>query len=173
MVITVPDSLNWTWYITTPHSLTNLCAICEFLQKCLPCLIIRKYCAFRMFSLRDLRSVLCSLNLNVLRAQRIICFFILITHKSTRSENWITWLERVSHIWALNRDLYMLYRMPRHASLTPSVVNQAHKQTVVSFYWTAWVAYRWCNRKIIMLKIWVTEVWRELFLRIPTDCLPG
>ena len=40
-----------------------------------------------MFSLRDLRFVLCSLDLNVLRAQRIIGIFILITHKSTRSEN--------------------------------------------------------------------------------------
>ena len=44
-----------------------------------------------MFSLRDLRFVLCSLDLNVLRAQRIIGFFILITHKSTRSDNPITW----------------------------------------------------------------------------------
>ena len=39
-----------------------------------------------MFSLHDLRFVLCSLDLDVLRAQRIIGFFILITHKSTRSE---------------------------------------------------------------------------------------
>ena len=40
-----------------------------------------------MFSLRDLRFVRCSRDLDVLRAQRIIGFFILITHKSTRSEN--------------------------------------------------------------------------------------
>ena len=45
-----------------------------------------------MFSLRDLRFVLCSRDLDALRAQRIIGFFILITHKSTRSENPITWL---------------------------------------------------------------------------------
>ena len=44
-----------------------------------------------MFSLLDLRFLLCSRDLDVLRAQRIIGFF-LITHKSTRSENSITWL---------------------------------------------------------------------------------
>ena len=38
-----------------------------------------------MFSLRDLRFVLCSRDLDALRAQRIMGFF-LITHKSTRSE---------------------------------------------------------------------------------------
>ena len=46
---------------------------------------------FHMFSLCDLRFVLCSRGLDVLRAQRIIGF-ILITHKSPRSNNWITWL---------------------------------------------------------------------------------
>ena len=40
-----------------------------------------------MFSLCDLCFVLCSLDLDILRAQRIIGLFILITHKSTRSEN--------------------------------------------------------------------------------------
>ena len=39
-----------------------------------------------MLSLRDLRFVLCSRDLDVLRAQRIIGFFILITHKPTGSE---------------------------------------------------------------------------------------
>ena len=37
-----------------------------------------------MFSLRDLHFVLCSRDLDVKCAQRIIGFFILITHKSTR-----------------------------------------------------------------------------------------
>ena len=36
-----------------------------------------------MFLLRDLCSTLCSPNLDVLCAQRIIGVFILITHKST------------------------------------------------------------------------------------------
>ena len=44
-----------------------------------------------MFLLCDLRFVLCSLDFDVLRAQRIMAFFILITHKSMRSENLITW----------------------------------------------------------------------------------
>ena len=39
-----------------------------------------------MFSLRDLRFVLCSRDLDVLRAQRIIGFFVLVTHKSKGSE---------------------------------------------------------------------------------------
>ena len=40
-----------------------------------------------MFSLLDLRFVLCSRDLDALRTQRIMGFLILITHKSTRSEN--------------------------------------------------------------------------------------
>ena len=46
-----------------------------------------------MFSLRDLRFLFCSLDLDVLRAQRSMGFFILITHKSTRSESSITWMK--------------------------------------------------------------------------------
>ena len=46
-----------------------------------------------MFSQRDLRFVLCSLDLDVLRAQRSMGFLLnLTTHKSTRSENPITWM---------------------------------------------------------------------------------
>ena len=44
-----------------------------------------------MFTLRDLRFVLCSLDLDVPCVQRIMGFFILITHNSMRSENSITW----------------------------------------------------------------------------------
>ena len=54
-----------------------------------------------MFSLRDLRFVFCSLDLDVLRAQRIMGFFIVITHKSTRSESPITWYE----LWPRNARL--------------------------------------------------------------------
>ena len=46
-----------------------------------------------MFSLRDLRLLLSSLDLDVLRAQRIVG---LITHRSTRSEYPITWLLQTS-----------------------------------------------------------------------------
>ena len=44
-----------------------------------------------MLSLRDLRFLLCSRDLDVLRAQRIIGLFIFITHKSTWSGDPITW----------------------------------------------------------------------------------
>ena len=44
-----------------------------------------------MFSLRDLHVVLCSRDLDVLRAQRIIGILISITHNSTRSQNPVTW----------------------------------------------------------------------------------
>ena len=40
-----------------------------------------------MFSLLDLHFGLWSLYLHVLRTQRVLGFFIVITHKSTRSEN--------------------------------------------------------------------------------------
>ena len=43
-----------------------------------------------MFSLCDLRFLLCSRDLDVLCAQRFIGFFVLITHKPTRSGNPIT-----------------------------------------------------------------------------------
>ena len=43
-----------------------------------------------MFSLLDLRFVLSSLDLDVLRTQRIMGFLIVITHKSKRSKNPIT-----------------------------------------------------------------------------------
>ena len=50
-----------------------------------------------MFSLRDLRFVLWSRDLDALRTQRIMGSFfkILITHKSTRSENPITCICRI------------------------------------------------------------------------------
>ena len=51
---------------------------------------------FHMFLLHDLRFVLCSRDLDVQRAQRIIGFFSLITHKSKRSEKWSDHM-KVSH----------------------------------------------------------------------------
>ena len=65
-------------------------------KTCLPCLIIIQSCYFdyrinKLFACS--RCVICVLYsvLDVLRAQRSMGFFILITHKSTRSENPITW----------------------------------------------------------------------------------
>ena len=52
-----------------------------------------------MFSLLDLHFGLWSLYLHVLRTQRILGFFIVITHKSSRSEDRITWfLLHVSYV---------------------------------------------------------------------------
>ena len=57
-------------------------------KTCLPCLIIINLVVLTL----DLRFLLCSLELDVLRAQRIMGFKkILITHKSKKSENSITW----------------------------------------------------------------------------------
>ena len=56
--------------------------------------IILPFQTFHMFLLRDLCFMHCSLDFDVLRAQRIMGFFILITHKSTKSENLITWKYR-------------------------------------------------------------------------------
>ena len=49
-----------------------------------------------MFWLRDLRFALCSRDLDVLRAQRIIGFLICITHKSMGSENPITLVSQIT-----------------------------------------------------------------------------
>ena len=57
-----------------------------------------------MFSLRDLRFVLCSLDLDLLWCAKDHGLFILITHKSTRSENPITWLLtalKVASLWKI------------------------------------------------------------------------
>ena len=75
----------------------NTCAnLVNFSNKlCRTCLIITKYyyCDYRiretfhMFSLLDLRFMLCSRDLDVACAQKIMDFISLITHKSTRLEN--------------------------------------------------------------------------------------
>ena len=67
-----------------------------------------------MFSLRGLPFVLSSRDFDVLRAQRIMGFFILITHKSTRSENPIctckclNLLHEHSHLLGKFRKLLLL-----------------------------------------------------------------
>ena len=72
-----------------------------------------------MFSLLDLHFVLCSRDLHVLRAQRIIDVFILITHKAARSENPIARLRLVPFfkLQAFSLDLYLghFWRDPRLA----------------------------------------------------------
>ena len=60
-----------------------------------------------MFSLRDLRFLLMSLYLDVLRTQRIIGFSILITHNSTRSDHMDAlcgWMTRDSFVRSFVRS---------------------------------------------------------------------
>ena len=77
----------------SPQSFAHLL---NFWKKCRPCLIIIEILLFwlsnkQTFHVFSLRFVLCSRDLGVLRAQRIMGFLILITHKPTRSENPIRW----------------------------------------------------------------------------------
>ena len=77
-----------------PRYMFNVSSTCS---RC--CFLIKKSCfvdywlnkLFHKFSLRDLHFLLCSLELDKLWVQRIMGFFILITHKLTRSDNLITW----------------------------------------------------------------------------------
>ena len=78
---------------------------------------------FHMFSLCDLRFVLCSRDLDVLRAQRIIGFFILITHKSTRSDNPITWFQLAKWQTSLKtRDKRIMVPTARTAVIHFSII---------------------------------------------------
>ena len=80
---------------------------------------------FYMFSLRDLRLVLCSRDLGVLRAQRIRLFFILITH--------------VRVAWLLCDILMVLIRC---CSLTHSTLSLQLKTIRLRWNWgttTRWV----------------------------------
>ena len=80
-----------------------------------------------MFSLRDLRFVLCSRDLDMLRAQRIIGFFILITHKSTRSEKPITWFRSVCIIVQRQATLLYYAKMADANSHKLNFINQRNE----------------------------------------------
>ena len=78
---------------------TNLCAHWEFLKTmCLPCLRIIQSCYFDYTNLSHVLAAwsafraLFTWSWRTTRAKDHLGFFILITHKSTRSENPITWL---------------------------------------------------------------------------------
>ena len=84
---------------------------------------LRNKLTFHMFSLCDLRFVLCSRDLDVLRAQRIIGFFILITHKSTRSDNPITWFQLAKWQTSLKtRDKRIMVPTARTAVIHFSII---------------------------------------------------
>ena len=100
-----------------PHTFAHLVNSLEQMSR--PCLIISKSCyfeyrinkPFHVFSLLYLRFVFCSRDLDVLRAQRIMGFFILITHKSMRSEVRIT-------RYACYKEIYSHHRSRWSNSLT-------------------------------------------------------
>ena len=79
-------------------------------QMCPPFLMIIQSCYFgyrtnKPFACsRCVFFLLCSLDLDVLRAQRIIGFFILTTHKSTRSEHPVTWYCKPADAVPLNQS---------------------------------------------------------------------
>ena len=52
-----------------------------------------------MFSLLCLCFMLCSHHLDILLVQRIMGFFVLLTHKSMRSENSIRDVARIQNMW--------------------------------------------------------------------------
>ena len=134
------------------HIYINLTLIhCTSHKLSLPWLIIKKILlfwiykkqTFRMFSLCDLRFVLCSRDLDVLRAQRFMTFFILITHKSTRSENLITWQfvlcylsSSHSHpiyffIWGVSSS-FSCKSYPIHLPSQPPRVHKANPAEMIS-----------------------------------------
>ena len=80
---------------------------------------------FHRFSLWVLHFVLCLLNLHVLRAQRGMGFFLLITHKSTRSEKPITWL--VMNYQPIRNDVN--WPLPSELRWGPSSLRTVHWRT--------------------------------------------
>ena len=83
-----------------------------------------------MFSLRDLRSVLCPRDLAVLRAQRIMGFLILSTHKSTRSEKPITWFTDTIPAKRVETSLCFLYQV--NLTQIPCTITQERQLTQLS-----------------------------------------
>ena len=91
---------------------------------------------------RDL--VLCSRDLDVLREQRIILiYFILITHKSARSETLIPWIVAITNarmecgVWEWQLLAPYRYHRFQRQPLTSSKVNEGNK-TISYFGWRTW-----------------------------------
>ena len=85
-----------------------------------------------MFSLRYLRFVLCSRDLDVLRAQRNIGFFILITHKSVRKSDPIAimWLDPCSTWFSTHAAI-------NDVSLLPfNIIDRFHVTSLPPCWWT-------------------------------------
>ena len=69
-----------------------------------------------MLSLLYLRFVRCSCDLDILRAQRTMGFFTLVTHKPTWSNNLITWLGIGCHTHFFGQNVFH----EKHESNRPS-----------------------------------------------------
>ena len=106
---------------------------------CRPCWIIIQSCDFYYRISKPFTCscfVFYSLEVTILRAQRIIAFFIFITHKSTRSEDPITWLKGLPHqnevksLWLLSiapyRGLEVLHSPREHGCQSTVLWWQLH-----------------------------------------------
>ena len=105
-----------------------------------------------MFSLRDLRFVLCSLDLDVLRAQRIMEFLSYITHKSTRSDHVV-----LSVFVSYLTDVQM-WRWPVQKG------NQSFQGAVLIFHGVfqgLGAAFRgqvyWLGRNLYLFPLWIID----------------
>ena len=98
-----------------------------------------------MSSLRDLCFALCSHEVDILRAQRIMGSFILITHKSTRSK--IRWGKLSSNAFPSWRSSEISLRRVESYHTKKGV-----SQEVTTAWWAA-VAYLTCSRFQSLLNV--------------------
>ena len=89
-----------------------------------------------MFSLRDLFGISCSVHLISTRAKDHRLFLILITHKSTKSENPITWYLNIAlfrtkkkfDVWLKNSRFSVDFVIPKVNCVMMNVITHAKKQ---------------------------------------------
>ena len=90
----------------------------------------------RMFSLRDLFDISCSVHLISTRAKDHRLFLILITHKSARSENPMTWYLNIAlfrtkkkfDVWLKNSRFSVDFVIPKVNCVMMNVITHAKKQ---------------------------------------------
>ena len=107
----------------------------EFLKKCVCHVrIIKRYFGYKMdkpFARSSSLFVISSLDLVVLRAQRIVDFLILITHKSTKSENPITWVPCLKAFWFLSSNdvIMLMFHCEKIGNELMGIVYKSMKKT--------------------------------------------
>ena len=130
-----------------------------------------------MFSLRDLRFVFCSRDLDVLRAQRIIGFFILITHKSTMSGNllWF-WSSVTLSLWFTVKLLFCFQRRPEKQCLLVWVSSASHSKRECDTY-TLYFNSPLCHLTGALFTgiygLWNVYVFAVIFLYAPSSSPPA